>query len=78
MRKLLHNIESPTLRKTIPTSFRAKSLYHSAKPDEFYQMLDILPYNPRIDLFARKPRKDLFMKNHWDVWGNEVESDINL
>ena len=37
---------------------------------------------PRIELFARGDReKDLFNKNKfdgWDVWGNEVESDIQL
>jgi N6-adenosine-specific RNA methylase IME4 len=59
-------------RATIRTSFAAKSPYHSAKPDAFYWMLDGLPYNPRIDLFARKQRQGLFIKNQWDVWGNEV------
>ena len=64
--------EAYPTRKTIRTSFTAKSPYHSAKPQEFYEMLDVLPYNPRIDLFARKAREG------WDIWGNEVESDIEL
>lgn len=64
-------------RKTIRTSFTAKSSFHSAKPDEFYQMLDILD-GDRIDIFARKERTGLFMKHKWDIWGNEVESDIKL
>ncbi len=64
-------------RKTIRTSFMASSPYHSAKPDEFYEMLDVLPYNPRIDLFARTKERMLVI-NHWDVWGDEVESDIEL
>jgi len=59
-------------RRTIRTSFSAKSPYHSGKPDEFYRMLDVLPFNPRIDLFARKPRMDLFSINKWDIWGNEI------
>ena len=63
-------------RKTIPTSFRVKSPYHSAKPHEFYQMLDVLDGN-RIEIFARYSRDNLFGKN-WDVWGNEVKSDIEL
>lgn len=63
-------------RKAIKTSFKAKSEYHSAKPDKFYEMLDILEGN-RIDIFARKQRIGLFLK-HWDVWGNEVQSDIEL
>ncbi len=65
-------------RKTVRTSFSAKSERHSAKPDVFYEMLDVLPLNPRIDLFARKPRTSLLVQNNWDIWGNEVESDIEL
>ena len=65
-------------REIIRTSFTVESEYHSAKPDGFYMMLDVLPLNPRIDIFARKWRTDLFMNNHWDIWGNEVESDIIL
>ena len=65
-------------RKTIRTSFTAKSTFHSEKPDYFYEMLDVLPHNPRIDIFARKKQNGLFLKNKWDVWGNEVESDIEL
>jgi N6-adenosine-specific RNA methylase IME4 len=65
-------------RETIRTSFTSHSEGHSKKPDEFYLMLDVLPYNPRIDIFARKDRTGLFLQNHWDVWGNEVESDIEL
>ena len=57
-------------RKTIRTSFTAKSTYHSAKPDMFYAMLDVLD-GDRIDIFARKGRETLFGKG-WDVWGNEV------
>ena len=63
-------------RKTIRTSFTAKSPYHSAKPNEFYQMLDVLE-GERIDVFARHGRDNLFGK-HWDLWGNEVKSDIVL
>lgn len=65
-------IEAYPRRKTIRTSFTAKSTFHSEKPQYFYDMLTVLPYNPKIDLFARKRRIG------WDVWGNEVESDIEL
>lgn len=58
-------------RKAIPTVFFAKSLRHSAKPNEFYEMVKVFG-KPRIDLFARDK------KDGWDVWGNEVESDIDL
>ena len=37
---------------------------------------------PRIELFARpNPQNNLYGENTfdgWDVWGNEVESDIKL
>lgn len=58
-------------RKTIRTSFTVKARRHSQKPDEFYGMLSVLDGN-KIDLFAREKRLG------WDVWGNEVESDIEL
>ena len=66
------------VRETIPTSFHCKSTHHSAKPDMFYRLLDVLPYNPRLDMFARTKRNNLFIQNNWDVWGNEVENDIKL
>lgn len=52
---------------------------HSKKPtiirDKIVELCGDLP---RIELFAR-PISDLFQKDEgWDVWGNEVESDIEL
>lgn len=71
------NHEAYPTRKTIRTSFTAKSPFHSAKPDEFYNMLEILEGN-RIEVFAR-PYTSMFPKREgWDVWGNEVDSDIDL
>lgn len=46
---------------------------HSQKPDEQYHKIEALYPNHRyLELFARRKRKG------WDVWGNEVESDIKL
>ena len=46
---------------------------HSKKPDEFRDMIVERSGNlPRIELFARTKT------NGWDVWGNEVKSDITL
>jgi len=59
-------------RKTIKTCFEARTTGHSKKPNEFYEMLKVLPHEPRLEMFARQKREG------WDVWGNEVESDINL
>lgn len=47
---------------------------HSEKPDEAYERIDELFGTDirRIELFARKKM------DGWDVWGNEVESDIDV
>jgi N6-adenosine-specific RNA methylase IME4 len=64
-------IEAFPRRKAIPTVFKAKSERHSAKPDEFYEMLKPLG-GKRIDIFARKEREG------WDVWGNETMMEFDL
>lgn len=56
-------------RKTIPTVFYGKSDRHSAKPDEFYHMIEHLG-TKRLDIFSRKPR------DGWVVWGNEVYTNL--
>lgn len=45
---------------------------HSAKPREFYEMVEGISAGPRLEMFARAPREG------WAVWGNEVESDVQL
>jgi N6-adenosine-specific RNA methylase IME4 len=46
---------------------------HSRKPDEVRQrIVELCGDIPRIELFARSKA------DGWDVWGNEVESDIEL
>jgi len=52
---------------------------HSVKPDIFKDKITQLMGDiPRIELFAR-PWSELQNKYEgWDVWGNEVESDIKL
>jgi len=54
---------------------------HSRKPIEFKnRIVELFGDVNRIELFARK--EDLLFDadgfDGWDVWGNEVESDINL
>lgn len=55
---------------------------HSAKPPIIRnKIIELVGDLPRIELFARKPKEQLFEDesfNGWDVWGNEVESDIEL
>lgn len=46
---------------------------HSEKPDIFRGLIvELMGDLPRIELFARRPSPG------WAVWGNEVESDIQM
>lgn len=45
---------------------------HSAKPENFQDIIETVSKPPRLEMFARRYRMG------WDVWGNEVESDIKL
>lgn len=45
---------------------------HSAKPEEFYGMVEQMSPGPHLELFARSKRLG------WHAWGNEVPSDIEL
>ena len=56
----------------LPTIFEAKRTKHSKKPDAFRSVIEKFPYTPRVELFARQKTEG------WDVWGNEVKSDITL
>lgn len=60
-------------RKAVPTLFQlsSKKLAHSQKPNEIRTAIE--PFGEtRIELFARQKT------DGWDVWGNEVESNIKL
>ena len=45
---------------------------HSAKPEEFYAMVEQVSPGPYLDMFARRPRLG------WDVWGNEAPNPVEL
>ena len=45
---------------------------HSYKPKEIIDVLEKFTAEPRLELFAREKREG------WDVWGDEVESDIEI
>lgn len=47
--------------------------FHSRKPQEIKdKIVELMGDLPRVELFARQKTEG------WDVWGNEVESDIQL
>ena len=51
----------------------AERLKHSQKPNEARKrIIELFGDIPRIELFAREKTKG------WDVWGNEIESNITL
>ena len=49
-----------------PTAYLWPREPHSVKPDAFYRLVEYQSPAPRVDIFARRPRKG------WTVWGNEV------
>ena len=54
----------PLKRKDMGTHFEApRGQGHSAKPDEFYDIVESCSYGPYIDIFGRKDR------DGWSVWG---------
>lgn len=45
---------------------------HSAKPEEFYALVEQVSPGPYLDMFARRPRLG------WDVWGDQAPCSIHL
>ena len=58
--------------RTHGTYFNWKRGRHSEKPEGFYDLVEQISPGPYLDMFARRKRLG------WDVWGNEVDSDIEL
>ncbi len=57
----------PLKRHDVGTYFSApRGEVHSAKPDEFYKMVESCSYAPFIDIFGRKKREG------WTVWGENA------
>ena len=54
------------------TAFYSPRRAHSEKPPEMRTMIETVSYDPRVELFARRQEEG------WDVWGNEVDSDLVL
>jgi len=65
------NPKNPT--HSVPSVFREARRKHSQKPDCVRKWIDeCFPNMSKIELFARQKTEG------WDVWGNEVDSDIDL
>jgi N6-adenosine-specific RNA methylase IME4 len=49
-----------------------RPMLHSEKPELFHKVIEGQSDEPRLEMFARRKI------DGWDVWGNEVDSDILL
>lgn len=57
----------------VSSVFREKRSVHSKKPDRIRDLISSwYPNSTKIELFSRQKT------DGWDVWGNEVESDVCL
>ncbi len=64
--------KAPIAFRSQPTWLFAPTQGHSHKPEEAYAVIERCSPGPRLELFARRKRLG------WDVWGNEVDSDVTL
>lgn len=64
----------PDVRRLDSTWYWTKRPHnsHSTKPEFFQDVIETVSNPPRLELFARRKRFG------WDVFGNEVQSDIEL
>lgn len=63
----------PPQSQRVSSILRQKRAGHSKKPDIIKLLIEgWYPDKTKIELFARQKTEG------WDVWGNEVESDVNL
>jgi len=51
---------------------------HSSKPEQLYELIEMTGLNPKIELFARSKGELIGKRKGWDVWGDQVKSDIKL
>jgi len=62
-------------RLPIPANIRERNWFaapkrgHSVKPDRFYEIVERVSPEPRLEVFARRRRYG------WDVWGNEAPEE---
>ncbi|MBF6259859.1 methyltransferase [Nocardia farcinica] len=63
---------APVNFRAQPTWFIAPVQEHSHKPEEQYAIIERVSPGPYLELFARRRQPG------WDVWGNEINSDIVL
>jgi len=61
-----------------PTIFNFIPKRHSKKPESSFGLIESISFKPYLELFAR-PLNPMFPKRFgWDVWGDEIVSDIEF
>ena len=64
--------KAPVLFKAQPSWGLFPVQAHSHKPEEVTKIIERLSPGPYLELFARRRQPG------WDVWGNEIESDVEI
>ena len=64
--------KSPILFKAQPNWGFFPLQEHSHKPEEFHKIVERCSPGPYLELFARRRQPG------WDVWGNEIDSDVEI
>ena len=64
----------PKVERVDTTWFHTKRPHnaHSKKPEFFQELIETVSEAPRLEMFARRKRVG------WDIWGNELENDVEL
>jgi len=62
----------PPKNRNIPNVIIAPRTRHSKKPEEAYDFIERYADGPYLEMFARNKHSG------WDVWGDEVQSDIEF
>ena len=66
-------IPKPRGARNVRQHISEKRTKHSAKPSDVRKRIeDMFPSQPKVELFAREKTPG------WDVWGNEVDCDIQI
>jgi len=66
--------KAPVLFKSQPNWGFYPRQDHSHKPEEFHKIVERVSPGPYLELFARRRPN----QPKWDVWGNQIDSDIDI
>lgn len=69
----------PGQTKRISSIIKENKGEHSAKPEQIRILIsEWYPEATKLEMFARQNKTSLFIENNWDIWGNELQNDIEL